>query len=68
MARVARRCIKEALDRSHAAQIIILTTDAGEHPSIALPPASLKFIEATYAIRPRSMRASCFRLSLPIPS
>jgi len=43
MARVAQRCIMEALDHSSAAQII-LTTDTGEHPSIAVPPASLKLI------------------------
>ena len=43
MARVAQRCIMEALDHSRAAQII-LTTDTGEHPSIAVPPASLKLI------------------------
>lgn len=43
MARVAQRCIMEALDHSRAAQIT-LTTDTGEHPSVALPPASLKFI------------------------
>lgn len=43
MARVAQRCIMEALDHSRAAQIT-LTTDTGEHPAIALPPASLKFI------------------------
>lgn len=43
MARVAHRCMMEALDHSRAAQIT-LTTDAGERPSIALPPAALKFI------------------------
>ncbi|KVD68097.1 excisionase family DNA-binding protein [Burkholderia ubonensis] len=43
MARIAQRCIMEALDHSRAVQIT-LTTDTGEHPSIALPPASLKFI------------------------
>jgi len=43
MARVAQRCIMEALDHSRAVQIT-LTTDTGEHPAIALPPASLKFI------------------------
>lgn len=43
MARVAQRCIMEALDHSRAAQIT-LTTDTGEYPAIALPPASLKFI------------------------
>jgi hypothetical protein len=43
MARVAQRCIMEALDHSRAASII-LTTDKGDHPSIALPPAALKVI------------------------
>jgi excisionase family DNA binding protein len=43
MARVAQRCLMEALDHSRAASIT-LTTESGEHPSIALPPASLKFI------------------------
>lgn len=43
MARVAQRCLMEALDHSRAASIT-LTTETGEHPSIALPPASLKVI------------------------
>ena len=43
MARVAHRCIMEALDHSRAAAIT-LTTDAGEHPSIEVPPAALKLI------------------------
>ncbi|OIQ91974.1 helix-turn-helix domain protein [mine drainage metagenome] len=43
MARVAQRCLMEALDHSRAASIT-LTTESGEHPSIALPPASLKII------------------------
>jgi excisionase family DNA binding protein len=43
MARIAQRCIMEALDHSRAASIT-LTTDKGEHPSIALPPAALKVI------------------------
>jgi excisionase family DNA binding protein len=43
MARVAQRCIMEALDRSRAATIT-LTTDSGEHPSVELPPAALKLI------------------------
>ena len=43
MARVAQRCLMEALDHSRAASIT-LTTETGEHPSIALPPASLKII------------------------
>jgi len=43
MARIAQRCIMEALDRSKAAAIV-LTTDHGEHPSVAVPPAALKLI------------------------
>jgi excisionase family DNA binding protein len=43
MARVAQRCIMEALDHSRAAAIT-LTTDTGEHPSVAVPPAALKLI------------------------
>jgi excisionase family DNA binding protein len=43
MARVAQRCIMEALDHSRAAAIT-LTTDTGEHPSIEVPPAALKLI------------------------
>ena len=43
MARAAQRCIMEALDHSRAAAIT-LTTDAGEHPSIEVPPAALKLI------------------------
>jgi len=43
MARVAQRCIMESLDRSRAAQIT-LTTDTGEHPTVALPPSALKLI------------------------
>ncbi len=43
MARVAQRCLMEALDYSRAASIT-LTTESGEHPSIDLPPASLKII------------------------
>ena len=43
MARVAQRCLMEALDHSRAASIT-LTTESGEHPSIDLPPASLKII------------------------
>ncbi|EKS72070.1 MULTISPECIES: excisionase family DNA-binding protein [Caballeronia] len=43
MARVAQRCIMEALDHSRAATIT-LTTDTGEHPSIDVPPAALKLI------------------------
>ena len=43
MARVAQRLIMEALDHSRAAEIT-LTTDTGAHPTIALPPAALRFI------------------------
>ncbi|MGA7779308.1 MAG: helix-turn-helix domain-containing protein [Paraburkholderia sp.] len=43
MARVAQRCIMEALDHSRAAAIT-LTTDKGEHPSVDVPPAALKLI------------------------
>lgn len=43
MARLAQRCIMEALDHSRAATIT-LTTDDGTHPTIAVPPASLKLI------------------------
>ena len=43
MARVAQRCIMQALDHSRAAAIT-LTTDEGEHPTVAVPPAALKLI------------------------
>jgi excisionase family DNA binding protein len=43
MARVAQRCIMEALDHSRAAAIT-LTTDKGEHPSVEVPPAALRLI------------------------
>ena len=43
MARVAQRCIMAALDHSRAAQIT-LTTDKGEHPTVAVPPTALKLI------------------------
>lgn len=43
MARVAQRCIMEALDHSRAASIT-LTTDSGEHPIVEVPPAALKLI------------------------
>lgn len=43
MARVAQRCIMEALDHSRAASIT-LTTDSGEHPVVEVPPAALKLI------------------------
>jgi len=43
MARVAQRCIMEALDHSRAAAIT-LTIDSGEHPTVDVPPAALKLI------------------------
>lgn len=44
MARIAQRCIMEALDHSRAAAIVLMT-DEGEAPhQIQLPPAALKFI------------------------
>ena len=43
MAQAAQRCIMQALDHSRAAQIT-LTTDTGEHPTVAVPPAALKLI------------------------
>jgi excisionase family DNA binding protein len=43
MARVAQRCIMEALDHSRAAAIT-LTTNKGEHPCVEVPPAALKLI------------------------
>jgi len=43
MARVAQRCIMEALDHSRAAEIRV-TTDEGELPSVSVPPAALKLI------------------------
>jgi excisionase family DNA binding protein len=43
MARIAQRCIMEALDHSRAAAIT-LTTDTGEHPTVDVPPAALKLI------------------------
>ena len=43
MARLAQHCIMEALDHSRAAAIT-LTTDRGEHPTVAVPPAALKLI------------------------
>lgn len=43
MARVAQRCIMEALDHSRAA-VITLTTDKGDQPTIDLPPQALKFL------------------------
>lgn len=41
MARVAQRCIMEALDHSRAAAIKLIT-DTGDNPSIEVPPATLK--------------------------
>ena len=43
MARVAQRCIMEALDHSRAAAITLTTADGG-HPTVELPPAALKLI------------------------
>jgi len=43
MAQAAQRCIMQALDHSRTAQIT-LTTDTGEHPTVAVPPAALKLI------------------------
>ena len=43
LARVAQRCIMEALDRSKAVKIK-LESDAGDIPPIELPPASLRLI------------------------
>lgn len=43
MARVAQRCIMEALDRSNAVSIV-LKSNVGEQPAVAVPPAALKLI------------------------
>jgi excisionase family DNA binding protein len=43
MARVAQRCIVEALDHSRAAKITLTTTE-GKRPSVAVPPQALKLI------------------------
>ena len=43
MARVAQRCIMASLDRSKAAEIV-LTSEDGELPAVALPPNSLRLI------------------------
>lgn len=43
LARVAQRCIMDALDHWRAATIT-LTTDTGEHPRVEVPPAALKVI------------------------
>jgi len=43
MVRVAQRCIMASLDHSRAAAIT-LTTDTGEQPTVAVPPAALRLI------------------------
>ena len=43
LARAARRCLMEALDRSRAASIIV-RTDSGEAPSIEVPPQALRLL------------------------
>lgn len=43
MARVAQRCIMESLDRSKAAEIVLMSDD-GELPPVSLPPNSLRLI------------------------
>lgn len=43
MARLAQRCIMEALDRSKAVSVT-LSSDDGSMPPVALPPAALKLI------------------------
>jgi len=43
LARVARRCLMEALDHSRAASITV-RTDAGEAPSIEVPPQALRLL------------------------
>jgi excisionase family DNA binding protein len=43
MARVAQRCIMDALDHSRAVAITLTTAD-GAHPMVELPPAALKLI------------------------
>lgn len=43
LARVARRCLMEALDRSRATSITV-RTDAGEAPSIEVPPQALRLL------------------------
>jgi len=43
MARIAQRCIMEALDHSRAAAIV-LTTHEGRHPRVEVPPTALKLI------------------------
>ena len=41
--RTAQRCIMESLDHSRAAEIV-LTTEQGDSPHLALPPATLRLI------------------------
>jgi len=43
LARAAQRCIMGALDHSRAAALV-LTTESGEHPQVAVPPAALRLI------------------------
>lgn len=43
MMRAAQRCIMASLDHSRAVSIT-LTTDTGETPTVAVPPAALKLI------------------------
>ncbi len=43
MARVAQRCLVEALDRSRAASITV-TSDQGDQEPLELPPQALRFI------------------------
>ena len=43
MARTAQRCIMASLDHSRAAEIV-LRTDEGTTPNVAIPPATLRFI------------------------
>ena|SRR5690625_3303921 len=43
MARAAQRCIMAALDHSRAVSIT-LTTDLGDQPTVAVPPAALSLI------------------------
>src|SRR4051794_36113904 len=43
MARVAQRCIMESLDRSKAAEIVLMSDD-GTLPAVSLPPNSLRLI------------------------
>jgi excisionase family DNA binding protein len=44
MARTAQRCIVEALDHSHAAQILLPSDDGSQPASVALPPQALRQI------------------------